>query len=65
MEALENHPLVEQKKTSSLRSFFERIAFLRMSDEKKTEVAQEILEDTYGSKLYWLELILSCIIATL
>lgn len=45
--------------------FFDKIAFLRMTDQRKADIAEEILEDTYSTRLYWLELILSSVVATL
>ena len=46
-------------------SFFDRISFFRMTKQAKTEIAEEILSDTYISKIYWLQLSLSSLIATL
>lgn len=39
--------------------------FLLLSDETKEEIVQQIIQDSSFWKLYWLQLVLSCIIATL
>ena len=53
----------EQPKNS--RRFFDKIAFLQMSDQRKAGIADEILSDTNTGKLYRLELVLSSVVATL
>lgn len=45
--------------------FFDRIAFLLLSDTRKAAVAEKVLDDLYTGRLFWAELILSSIIATL
>lgn len=39
--------------------------FLLLPDETKDEIAQQVIQDSSFWKLYWLQLVLSCIIATL
>ena len=46
-------------------SFFDKIAFLRLSDTKKSEVADKVLDDLFVGKLYFIELMLSAVIAAL
>jgi len=53
------------EKWKNSHKFFNRIAFLKLNDEKKANIAKEVIEDTYGGKLYRLELILSCLVASL
>ena len=58
-------PHTEEVKIKLFQRILGKISFLRMSKEKKAEIADEILTETYGSKLYWLEMGLSSILATL
>lgn len=44
--------------------FFDQISFLELTDQHKEEVAKKIIADIETNKLYRLELILSCAIAT-
>lgn len=55
----------EEVKKWFLRNFFNHAIFLRMTKDKKAEIAEEILQETYDSKLYRLEMILSSLLATL
>lgn len=52
-------------KEEKILSFFEKIKFLWLSDLQKEEVAKKVKDDSAGDKLYWMEIILSSIIATL
>lgn len=45
--------------------FWHRIAILNLTDDEKTEVAKKMVDYSYTDALYWLQLILSVIIATL
>lgn len=45
-------------------SFFDRLSFLNQSAEKKEEIAQVVLIDSKGDHLYWIQIILSTLIAT-
>ncbi|HPC34740.1 MAG TPA: hypothetical protein PLP73_03670, partial [Candidatus Absconditabacterales bacterium] len=45
--------------------FFDKIALLKLADSKKSEIAQQIINDSYSTKLYWIQLFLACIIAAL
>lgn len=59
----------QKSEEKSLHKFFSKIKdrffFLLLSDESKDEIAQQIIQDNSFGKLYWLQLILSCVIATL
>ena len=59
----------EQIQDIQEQSFFSKIKkyffFLLLSDETKEEIAQQVIQDSYFWKLYWLQLVLSCVIATL
>ena len=45
--------------------FFDKIALLKLADSKKSEIAQQIINDSYSTKLYWIQLFLACVIAAL
>jgi len=57
--------LDQEDQLSSWQKFWRKIAILNLSDEKKAEVAQKMVDYSYADTLYWLQLILSAIIATL
>lgn len=44
---------------------FDKLAWLRQSDENKAEISKRVNEGLNTGKLYWLEVILSALIATL
>lgn len=48
-----------------LANLFDRMAWMDQSDESKGEISQSITESIKTGKLYWIEIILSSIIATL
>ncbi|NOZ44691.1 MAG: hypothetical protein GXP45_06190 [bacterium] len=64
-------PLIQEQETKKLmtqnhkKNFWHRMSFLGMDKDKKAEIADEILTETYNSKLYWLEMVLSSLLATL
>lgn len=45
--------------------FWHRVAILNLTDDEKTEVAKKMVDYSYADVLYWLQLVLSGIIATL
>lgn len=53
----------ENNKKSS--SFFSKIAFFKLLDSKKSKIAEEILDDSYPKKIYWIQLSLSCMISAI
>lgn len=58
----------KEKKTREQKepkTFFQKIAFILLDNERKTEVAWEIIEDSNFNKLYRVQLILSGIICSL
>ena len=57
-------PIQEQQEIKPKRTFFQKIAFILLDDERKTEVAGEIIEDGKIGKVYRLQIILSGIICT-
>lgn len=46
-------------------NLFSRMAIMRQSDEAKAEISQRVIDGICTKKLYWLEVILSALIATL
>jgi len=50
---------------SNGRKFFDRIAFLRMRDDDKSRIANEVISESFGWQLYRVQFILSSIIASL
>jgi len=54
----------EQIVVSKDTTFFDRLAWLKLSIEEKALITENILEDIKNSALYWSQLILSVIIAT-
>ena len=52
-------------KTTKIKSFFDKIDFLEMTPEQKASVAIQVKKDAIWWKLYWIEIILSWIIAAL
>lgn len=47
-----------------LMDFFDKISFLEQTPEQKQEIAVRVKDDLNTGQLYWLEIILSSIIAT-
>ena len=45
--------------------FFDKIAWLKLNNIRKNEIAQQIINDSSPTKLYWIQLFLSCIIVAL
>ena len=45
--------------------FFDRIAFLKLDNTAKEVVAEKVAKESYVDKLYRIQLVLSCAIATL
>ena len=66
-KCLEMHEKINQSEQhqGKTRRFFDKIAFLQMTDQGKANIANEILGESYAGKLYWLELVLSSVVATL
>jgi hypothetical protein len=46
-------------------SFFDKIEFLELNDEKKAEVAIKVKENSNPDRLFWIEIFLSGVIASL
>ncbi len=55
----------ELSKEEKVSNFFDSIEFLSLDDSQKEEVAKKIKEESAGDKLYWIEIILSSVIAAL
>lgn len=51
------------------KTFFDKLKeyffMFSLSDQTKDDIAQQVIQDSNFSKLYWVQLILSCVIATL
>jgi len=56
----------EEKESSEekMNVFFEKIAFLNLPPESKEEISTKISKESEGDALYWIEIILSSLIAT-
>lgn len=50
---------------SENKKLFDKIAFLKLTNTSKNNIAEEIVKHSYPTKLYWIQLTLSCIIAAL
>jgi hypothetical protein len=48
-----------------ISNFFDTIEFLELENEEKESVATEIKKQIQSDKLYWIEIFLSSVIATL
>jgi len=55
----------DQEELSVWQRWFRKIAILDLSNEKKTVVAEKMVDYSYTDTLYWFQLILSSVIATL
>ena len=53
---------VEESKTIN---FFEKIAFLKLWNTRKSEIASDIVDDSHSDKLYWIQFTLSSLIVAL
>ena len=56
---------MHSQKLEKLKHLFGLLAFLELSNEDKGEVAKTISQDLEADKLYWIEVVLSSLIATL
>ncbi len=45
--------------------FFDKIAWIKLDNIKKNEIAQQIVDDSFPTRLYWIQLFLSCVIVAL
>ncbi len=71
-EILNNNSWIEEKInkksitwTDRITSFFNKIEFLDLEWEKKAEVATKVKQNSTPDKLFWMEIFLSAVIATL
>ena len=53
---------IEESKTIN---FFEKIAFLKLWKDRKSEIASNIVDDSHSDKLYWIQFTLSSLIVAL
>ncbi|USN58184.1 MAG: DUF389 domain-containing protein [Candidatus Peribacteria bacterium] len=56
---------VELTKEEKVSIFFDRIDFLSLDDDGKERVAVDVKTQAVGDNLYWIEVVLSAVIATL
>lgn len=61
----ENTIKKELTREEKIIEFFDKIEFLAMDDIQKEEVAKKVKNDSSGDKLYWIEVFLSSMIASL
>jgi len=60
IEKLEN-----MTKESKIKNIFKNHFSFKLTDERKTNIAENIINDSHIDKLYWSQLIISCMLATL
>ncbi len=56
---------IDTDKIENKNNFFKKISILKLLDSRKSEIAEKIVDDSNPDKLYWIQFILSCMIATL
>ncbi|HRX63700.1 MAG TPA: TIGR00341 family protein [Candidatus Absconditabacterales bacterium] len=61
----EQKDMIGEIEEAEKKSFFEKISWLKIDNNRKNEIAGDIVEDSYARKLYWIQFTLSCMIATL
>lgn len=54
-----------QDKTSKLKNIVKNKFSFRLSDERKQSIAENIINDSHIDKLYWCQLVVACMLATL
>lgn len=59
-----NESVEEKLPEEAINSIFERIAFLRMTNNQKAELSQRISDESGGDPLFWIQISLSSLIAT-
>lgn len=53
------------KKESNIKNIFKSKASFNLTNERKQEIAENIINDSHIDKLYWIQLIVACMLATL
>lgn len=56
---------VIQNKTSKIKNIVKNRFSFRLTDERKQSIAENIINDSHIDKLYWCQLIVACMLATL
>lgn len=56
---------VIQNKTSKIKNIVKNRFSFRLTDERKQSIAENIINDSHVDKLYWWQLIVACMLATL
>jgi len=54
-----------QEKTSKIKDIFKNRFSFNLTSERKQEIAEKIIEDSHIDRLYWGQLIVACMLATL
>jgi len=54
-----------QEKSFALKNVFKNKFSFNLTSERKQEIAEKIIEDSHIDKLYWSQLIVACMLATL
>ena len=54
-----------QEKTSKIKDIFKNKISFNLTSERKQEIAEKIIEDSHIDKMYWSQLIIACMLATL
>lgn len=57
--------IIDKENLSFWQKLFRKIAVLDLGSEKKTAVAEKMVNYSYADVLYWFQLVLSSVIATL
>ena len=55
----------EIKKEFNIKNIFTNKITFKLTNERKQEIAEKIIEDSHIDKLYWSQLIIACMLATL
>ena len=56
---------VVQDKTSKIKNIVKNRFSFRLSDDRKQSIAENIINDSHIDKLYWCQLVVACMLATL
>ena len=59
-----NESVEEKLPEEAINSIFERVAFLRLANNQKSDLSQRISEEANGDPLFWIQICLSSLIAT-
>ena len=55
----------QDSKISKIKKNIEKKFSFNLTSERKQEIAEKIIEDSHIDKLYWSQLVVACMLATL